>query len=486
MENFVTKSGEVLVLDPSSINVIVGRNGAGKSRFLRRLVAELRNQPVFAVSYISPERAGSFKYDPGEDSRNRSNVGYLVSSREKNHSEYFKMASASRLRQLEIVFLRQLSTDLELRNSDRTFQSEYLDKINALLLNVSISQSRKSEDFIFTGFTGNIISPEHLSSGESEAISLATEIMYFFSTLTDEKRNVLALDEPDVHMHPDMQARLAKFIVSQMDEHAAKGEDASLVISTHSTPLICALCASPNTSLGVKAFGSELVKMVIADDNLRKIGPFFAHPLSRSITDDPILIIEGEDDERVWQQASRSSNGNIRLFPCLADTVSEQTELEEFCAKMLTAIYDRPVGYSLRDGDGKTGSLNAIGPIQRYRLNCYAIENVLLTDEALASMDATWEAFQEKAHSWVSDHETHKYAKLLKEIANSADRFQHKKIKDARNLICAVLDVKKPWEVVVGQTIGALAGTPSEQSLNPHGIRSYIGVDFLGAVLDVT
>ena len=48
----------------NNINVIMGRNGAGKSRFLRDLEAVMsQNGPLFYVRYVSPERAGTFKRD---------------------------------------------------------------------------------------------------------------------------------------------------------------------------------------------------------------------------------------------------------------------------------------------------------------------------------------------------------------------------------------------------------------------------------------
>ncbi|MFZ5500605.1 MAG: hypothetical protein ACOY58_01655, partial [Candidatus Micrarchaeota archaeon] len=52
-------------------------------------------------------------------------------------------------------------------------------------------------------------------------------------------------------------------------------------------------------------------------DLYRKILPVFgAHPLSNVFNRAPILLVEGEDDERIWQQAVRTARGRLKLFPC--------------------------------------------------------------------------------------------------------------------------------------------------------------------------
>jgi len=49
------------------------------------------------------------------------------------------------------------------------------------------------------------------------------------------------------------------------------------------------------------------------DDGLRKVLPVFgAHPLSNIFNQAPVLLLEGDDDERIWQQAVRSSQVGSR------------------------------------------------------------------------------------------------------------------------------------------------------------------------------
>ena len=195
----------------SNINLILGRNGAGKSRFLRALDSSLAVNAEFNVRYVSPERAGVFRPDGNVLNAMQQDEHWLRNARHMNQVSNFKAASANLLREIELAYLRRLQQEHHIRtNLARTFQTDRLDQINQLFPNISIEQDRSS--YIFRSTSGEVIPPEQISSGESEAIALASEIMYFFETIDPTKFNLLLLDEPDVHLHPDLQARLASFL----------------------------------------------------------------------------------------------------------------------------------------------------------------------------------------------------------------------------------------------------------------------------------
>ncbi|MDR6871150.1 ABC-type branched-subunit amino acid transport system ATPase component [Bosea sp. BE125] len=457
----------------SNINVIMGRNGAGKSRFLRDIEGVASgNSQLFYVRYVSPERAGSFKRDGNVLTNMSRDPNWLRSIRAVNQASNFKEASAMLFREAETLYLRRLANTPEIREDlNRNFDADRLSKVNALLTNISLEMG--NIDFEFRSLAdGQIISPDAISSGESEAVALATEILYFFDTIDPTKFNLLLLDEPDVHLHPDLQARLGKLIIAMLDEFKNDLDSIAVCLSTHSSPLVCSLADSQYVSIGTKSFGVDRVELKPTGAELRKIAPFFGHPLSLSLSEDAALILEGEDDERVWQQAARTSKGRIKVFPVLAGSVDQQGELETFCIDLLDTLYDNPVAFSLRDGDGILDALEHRPPIKRYRLQCYAIENVLVTDPCLAAMGSTWEGFVAAALTWVGDNPEHRDAALVNELARSKDRMRHSKIKNIRLLVCAVLGCKKPWEVVAGQAIGAL--TSEELS------KSNMLIDFLG------
>jgi predicted ATP-dependent endonuclease of OLD family len=48
-----------------------------------------------------------------------------------------------------------------------------------------------------------------------------------------DSRGLLLLDEPDVHLHPDLQSRLVKFLVKLIDEF-----DFDILMATHSTSIL--------------------------------------------------------------------------------------------------------------------------------------------------------------------------------------------------------------------------------------------------------
>lgn len=466
---------EIKVDGLKKINVLMGRNGAGKSRLLRAIDEYSANNGDYYVRYISPERAGVFKRDGNILTNMENNPDWIKYARRVNQAQNFKAASANLLREVETAYLRKLQDNPEIRlDSSRNFRTERLDSINRLLLNLTIHL--EGSDFVFKNHDGDIIQPDNISSGESESVALAVEIMYFFDNLKKEKKNILLLDEPDVHLHPDLQARLAMFIINlveNLDEQP--NTSVSIILATHSTPLICALSQSNQTTIGTKNFGSHHVLFKDVSHQIKKIAPFFGHPLSLSLNQDIMLIIEGEDDERVWQQAARTSQGKIKLFPVISTSVDQQTQLEKFTADMINSLYDEPKAYSLRDGDGIIDDLAPIKSLTRFRLKCYAVENLLVTDQVLQRMGKTWDSFKDSADNWIKQNPHHCCVTTIQKLITSQDRMRNIKIKEIRQLICAICDYNKPWEVIVGQSIGSIdiLDMPSGE----FDLPTFIGID---------
>jgi len=77
---------------------------------------------------------------------------------------------------------------------------------------------------------------------------------------------------------------------------------------------------------------------------------------------------------------------------------------EKLLNKLLPAIYDKPVAFSLRDLDKASDpDINNDGCVHRLRLNCYAIENILLADDCLENYELTPTSFKEKLKQWVKE-----------------------------------------------------------------------------------
>jgi len=174
--------------NPGSITVIVGRNGSGKSRFLRDLTFEFQNNLDYYVSYVSPERGGSFSREAGIDQAISTDPNWMPQSRNKNQAGEFKTSSASLLMQLENALGRKLDIDLVLRaDISKTFQSEYIDKLNALLLNIRLVRKPNQYGYVFENLEGQEVSAKEISSGESESLALGSEIFHFFLKLDFNK-----------------------------------------------------------------------------------------------------------------------------------------------------------------------------------------------------------------------------------------------------------------------------------------------------------
>ena len=63
--------------------------------------------------------------------------------------------------------------------------------------------------------TGKIVeNVNQLSSGEAQILSLGIDILTTVATWHAEGRekNLLLIDEPDAHIHPDLQVRFAEFV----------------------------------------------------------------------------------------------------------------------------------------------------------------------------------------------------------------------------------------------------------------------------------
>lgn len=464
-----------------NLNVLLGRNGSGKSRFLRKLDESFSDNSDVNVRYISPERAGVFQRDGAVLTNMEQNKSWLERVRRKNQADKFKAASAQLLRDVETAYLRSLQDKPEIRlDSSKNFRTDRLERINALMPNLRIEQ--EDSDFVFRSLSGEVIAPDQISSGESESVSLAAEIMYFFETLKSDKFNLLLLDEPDVHMHPDLQARLVYFMIQCLEDLVEDHRNrVAILIATHSTPFVSSLVSSHFARIGTKKFEDDLVQFKPIDDNIKKAAPFFGHPLSLSLSNDVILILEGEDDERVWQQASRSSNSRINVFPVLAQSVDVQGEMERFCETMLTAIYDDPIAYSIRDGDGIDEKLEPVGPVIRFRLCCYAIENALVTDECLFLLGYSWDEFKQVASRWIESNSSHRDVELIGGLIKSENRMRHQKIKNVRQLICSIAGSNKPWEVLIGQSIAQLS---SKQIVDEEGrLASFLGIALVKTIV---
>ena len=286
------------------------------------------------VRYISPERGGILSYEPSIEQNIVQDPNWLPDSRRKNQSTNFRQQSAALFRRLELLFLREIEREHTQDGYEPRSFDQIVEKLNTLLDRVRLERHDQQAFEILERETGNPANPEAISSGEAELISLGIEFLAFVRDVETDKNNILLTDSPDVHLHPDLQDRLARFVVEVLEDTPV-----TLVIATHSTSLLAGLSKKPDVCVAFMRAGEQEISFKPVTDVDRSILPIFgAHPLSNVFNEAPILLIEGEDDERLWQQAVRSSEGRIRVYPCVVDGVDSFTEYETEVSNLIEAI----------------------------------------------------------------------------------------------------------------------------------------------------
>jgi energy-coupling factor transporter ATP-binding protein EcfA2 len=465
-------AGERKLSNLAKINVLLGKNGSGKSTLLRAFEQNKRNLPNFgAARYITPERGGQLIYEGGIETNIVNDPNWGDSVCRSNRFDSFRQISVAEFRRLETLVLRKIARDPATRQDLNFSFDTTLASINQLLDHVQIVLGADAGFEIQAKATSEKRTADTLSSGESELVSLAIEILAFaYGAETYVGRTCyLFLDEPDVHLHPDLQERLVKLLVD-----AVKDRDIVVIIATHSTAILGALSSNDNARVGFVAFAQMEVNFVPIGESLRKILPIFgAHPLSNVFNKSPILLVEGEDDERIWQQAIRTSQGKLKIWPCAAGDIQSLDEYENQVEAIAGAVYEHPQAYSLRDRDIAPYEIADKTIVKRMRLHCRSAENLILSDDVLKFLGTDWQRMEKAIDDWLGKYPEHQhYTAMMAFKLGGFDRCQSD-VKILRIIFMMLAESGKPWEVAVGQTIAGLLVGPA--AAGEHSLTNYLG-----------
>jgi ABC-type cobalamin/Fe3+-siderophores transport system ATPase subunit len=122
------------------VNVLLGKNGCGKSTALRAIhqaVDEHSQGAQWALAkYITPERSGSLDYDPNIENNISNNPNWLATTRLVNQFGQFKQQTMAQYRQLEIRVSRLFQKAHKDQLPVPPYFSDYAHRINELLDNV--------------------------------------------------------------------------------------------------------------------------------------------------------------------------------------------------------------------------------------------------------------------------------------------------------------------------------------------------------------
>lgn len=471
--------GEYSLHNLSKINIILGKNGCGKSLLLREVDNKSSSiDNVGSVGYVTPERSGFLVYEAAVEQSYTFRPDQQKSSRSKNQFEQFKQQSVAQFRELKEFAFDELQDHYEGKSGRPTTTNDYLKRLNTLLDQITLVEKKPTFDIVNSASKA-IVSPQFISSGESELISLGIECLVFEKKILIGKVNLLLLDEPDVHLHPDLQVRLMHFIRDQV-----KKSDFRVLIATHSTSILGALEDYNDVSVAFMKAGDKVLKFTKISDVYKKILPVFgAHPLSNIFNRAPVLLLEGEDDERIWQQVVRTSQGRIKLYPVVCGSKSEIIKYERSATEIIGSVYDKAKAFSLRDGDGSLGDLADERPITKLKLQCYSSENLLLTDEVLESLSTNWNKVKKGMNSWLRVNTGHRnYNEMLNFKRKRFDR-RGLKLKKLRNDIMGIIGSEKPWEVAVGQVISQFKYDDSTDFCADGSLATYLGKKLVKALL---
>jgi len=367
------------------ITLIFGKSGSGKSLYLKtlnRVNRETESKPKnflfnYSTFYIMPERTGEFKITsshPNQIQANVESMQFSATNFVQNFNEY------------ALQQFNSLSSNIG-HKYDKNFQFDIIPKyilseISKFFPNYKIEFNTSTFELDIT-LNGEVINSNLLSSGESQLISICILLLTKIANWKlDGEQGLILFDEPDLHLDPQMQERLALFISDLQKKH-----DVKFLIATHSIIFMTALSLM-NKNIGwiyldrskTKLFPKKLSNKMISFE-LFLNGKF----LTGTLNDIPMLLVEGKDDELIFQTANRNPYFNAYVFPCGGEEIYQY---QEFAENLFRSSYsdEKIFGCALLDADKKLPQNKDQKFIEFIKLICHESENLYFTNEVLESM----------------------------------------------------------------------------------------------------
>ncbi|MDO8594677.1 MAG: AAA family ATPase [bacterium] len=441
-------TGQWELKDLNEITVLFGKNGSGKSQLLRNL----KNSDTSTYNYTSPERAGDITHDAGI-MQEHFDVSSRANRRSKNLSENFRQESISKIQTLLLKMASKeggtsLSTAKEdIENFLQILLPDFHFKIKGDH-NPPFELKRVHNDSAVSSVTG-------LSTGEAEILTLALDLLTICAIweVDSQATRVLLIDEPDTHLHPDLQQHLGQFLAQLLEKY-----NTQMIIATHSTTLLSALGyhGGEKTSVIYLNNSKNEQRAIKFEKSLQELSTCLGgHALMGPLFGAPLLLVEGDDDNKIWSQVPRYNQVKLAVIPCegASEVKNYQKTLEKMFASLRTNQAE-PVGYALLDGDQGLPQEDGANPqrnIKFIKLNCMESENLFITDEVLLLLGTDWEAAKAKIKL-----ESINYGEKAIKL-NECDSWDRKNsdIKDVIQQLSQILDPKKlPWTIRVAKCIG--------------------------------
>jgi len=431
----------------TDITVLFGKNSSGKSLLLRAW----RDQNVESTHYVTPERIGEMTFEPGQIQTQQNPEGRRQQS-QRNYSPNYRQQVITRI-----------TTYFAIRGGYRGHKSpsgdpSEMERLLGLLIpdfTISLSPTTTPPYELHRLSSEEKVAGVHeLSSGEAQILTLGLDIITIAAIwdLEQKEQRILLIDEPDAHIHPDLQTRFSDFIRKVANKFGVQ-----VIIATHTTTLLSALgqLSKDRTSVIYLDRARSRFRAQPFDKVRREIAACLGgHMLMGPLFAVPLLLVEGDDDCRIWSQVPRHHKISVSVIPCEGEEIKKYQKSLERIFTSLAEPPAQPFGYALLDGDTPLPQPNPDNP-QRYiryiRLNCHEAENLYLTDEVLQDLGLSW---PEAVKRIVDKREKYGEKAELLETAASWDRQNHD-LKRVINELSDILDDKNVhWTTRVGHRIG--------------------------------
>jgi len=434
----------------SPITILFGKNSSGKSLLLRAW----RNANEEETHYVIPERIGNLQFNPNYLSqeidahtrREQHNRNYINEYRERVISRiqgYFLTRGATRSAKLP-------GDPAELESLASILLPDFLVELIASNPPHKLTRSENGQ------VIGDV---QQLSTGEAQVLTIGLDILSMAAIwdIQGADQRLMLVDEPDAHIHPDLQARFAHFLVQVGHRFSLQ-----IVVASHSTTLLAALGHFGDDDAAVIYLDRTKSSFVAQrfTDNLKELAACLGgHALMGPLFGVPLLLVEGDDDYRIWSQVPRHHTTTFAVIPCKGEEIKKYQRTLEQVFNSLREVGNQPAGYALLDGDKGQPQPSPDAPQNHVRflcLNCHESENLYVCDETLALLDTDWDQASAKI-SAESVNFGEKKSKLAS--APSWDR-QWEDLKDVIDAVAQILDTKNlHWTVRVGKAIGGCVPT---------------------------
>lgn len=439
--------GEWRLTGLTNLVAVFGKNGSGKSRLLRAW----RDARADSTHYIIPERTGELDYQPQYIQQQVSGQTRQGESR-RNFHENYRRQIVGRIQ--AYLMARGGYSGL---GSAPCAPPELQNAMGRLLPDfdlVIVPSATPPYQLRRASGEATITSIDQLSSGEAQLLLLGLDILTVAAIweLSGTDKRVMLIDEPDAHVHPDLLVRFADFLTE-----SAKTYGFQTVIATHSPSLLAALGQFGGGGASVLYLDrvSSDFRAQPFDDVLKELASCLGgHALMGPLFGVPLLLVEGDDDYRIWSQVPRHHVVSFSVLPSGGQQIlSHQRALE----RVLSALREPGAvksGFALVDNDKGKPEENPKTPQRQIgfiQLNCHESENLFLADEVLATLNLDWEQAQQKIHDEAGGFGA-KESDLRAMVG--CDRKTHD-LKSVIEQLSFILDPKRVhWTVRVAAVIG--------------------------------